>query len=103
MTTTIRFDPEALFQLDELDTWWRFNRRSAANQVTDEVERICAVLEETPDLGTPYPHETVADVRVMRLHKTPYRLYYKHDQDTDEIIVLALWSTMRKHGPPLGP
>ena len=101
MTARIRFHANALTQLDELDTWWRANRPTVPTQVTDEVERVVMMLKASPNLGTPYHHPVVPGVRVVRLRKTPYRLYYVHDQDEDQLVVLAVWSGMRGHGPPM--
>lgn len=99
MTAAVRFHPAALAQLEALDRWWRENRPAAAAQGTNEAERIIALLREAPGIGAPYPHASVPDVRVVRLTRTPYRLFYVHDASAGEVVVLALWSGLRGHGP----
>ena len=101
MTLAVRFHTTARAAIDNLDTWWREHRSAAASQVTDEVERITAMIAESPNIGTPYPHPVVSNVRVVRLQRTPYRLYYVHDAERDVIVVLTVWSAMRGHGPEL--
>ena len=101
MTATVRFHRTALAQLDEFNTWWRVHRSAAATQVTDEVDRIMTLLAESPNVGTPYLHEEVSGVRMVRLQRTPYRLYYVHDVERDVIVVVAVWSSMREAGPPI--
>ena len=101
MTVPVWFHPTALEQLESLDTWWREHRPAAAEQVTAEIERIVALLQETPSVGSPYQHAVVPGVRAVRLKRTPYRLYYVYDESAGEIVVLAVWSAMRGHGPPI--
>lgn len=51
MKIGIRVTPEADGQIAELDGWWRRHRTSAADQVTRELGRLWAALEDTPVMG----------------------------------------------------
>jgi plasmid stabilization system protein ParE len=89
--------------ISDLDGWWRENRPAAVSQVTDELERVLAFLADNPHAGRPYPHRRIPGVRKYRLQGTPYLVYYVPDIEAGELKVLALWSAMRKRGPPLKP
>lgn len=59
------------------------------------------VLAETPYIGSPYLRTPVPGVRRLLLKKTPYHVYYRVKEEASEVVVLSVWSTVRKHGPPL--
>ena len=101
MSVRVETLPEADALIDELDSWWRKNRPAAASQVLDEVNRTIALLSERPEIGVPYKRRGVKNVRWVRLHKTPYKLYYHYEPGGEVVSVLSVWSGMRRKGPPL--
>ncbi|OGQ78404.1 MAG: hypothetical protein A2289_25090 [Deltaproteobacteria bacterium RIFOXYA12_FULL_58_15] len=101
MTLRIRTTSAADEMISHLDAWWREHRTAVASQVTDELKRVCAILADNPNAGIPYRHRRIQGIRKYRLSKTPYYLYYVTHLEEGEIEVLALWSAVRKRGPPL--
>ena len=97
----VRVLPLADRLIAEIDAWWRENRPAARVQVTEQLAAAFDLLAHSPALGSLYPHPTIAGVRRYPLKSTPYQLYYVADEPAGELLVLALWSSMREHGPPL--
>ena len=40
-------------------------------------------------------------VRRIAMNKTPYHVYYRVNEKLNEVVIMAVWSAMRKRGPPL--
>jgi plasmid stabilization system protein ParE len=96
LRTTVTADEQAR----NADTWWRDNRREAPNLFREELEKARELLAVSPRLGVPYAHRTMVGVRRLVLPRTRYHLYYTFDPVENEILVLAVWSTLRG-APPL--
>jgi plasmid stabilization system protein ParE len=101
MKLRVRTTPDADDMITELDVWWSENRPAAPTLVIDELNRVLDLLSENPDAGRPHRHRRIRGLRKHRLQGTPYLVYYVPDFEAGELIVVALWSAMRKHGPPL--
>ena len=101
MTLRIEIEPQATAQLDELDLWWREHRPASRTSVLDEFERALGVLREQPGVGAPYTRGGARNVRWLRLRGTPYRLFYLHEPGSEVLSVVAVWSSVRRAGPPL--
>lgn len=93
--------PEAEAHIMQIGDWWRINRTAAPTLFRDELARVINVLAENPFLGVPYKRRGFVGLRRFRLQKTPYHIYYIPRVDEGELIVLAVWSAMRKRGPAL--
>lgn len=59
------------------------------------------LLAMAPDTGALHPHRRIPEVRRALLPRTRYHVYYVHDIERDEVVVLALWSALRRRAPPL--
>jgi plasmid stabilization system protein ParE len=101
MTLRVEIEPTAELQLLDLDAWWRECRPAARSRVTDEYARLLAMLAERPEVGAPYRHKDVRNVRWLRMKGTPYLVYYHHESGSDLVTIVAVWSGMRGEGPPL--
>jgi plasmid stabilization system protein ParE len=101
MKLRVDIEPAAELQLLDLDAWWREHRAGVGARVTEEYARIISVLSESPELGKSYAHRGAHNIRRMRMHGTPYRLYYHHERGTDVATIVAVWSGTREEGPPL--
>jgi plasmid stabilization system protein ParE len=101
MTYKVSVSPKARRLFIEANEWWVENRPAAPTLVTQETNRILAVLSDSPTIGGLYRRLKENDVRRMRLKKTPYHLYYLVNDEEREVLVLAIWSAMRNEGPPL--
>lgn len=85
----------------ELDAWWRVHRASAAS-LRALLQPAFEQLLAAPLVGKVYPHRRVPGARKLLVRGTPYAIYYRADLEREEITVLAVWSAMRRRGPPLG-
>ncbi len=85
----------------ELELWWSENRPAAETQVVTEYERIIEVLATEPHRGQLYNHRRVTGIRRMALKKAPYHAYYEVDDEAGVVMIIALWSSVTKKGPPL--
>jgi plasmid stabilization system protein ParE len=101
MTVRVKIEPEAFDQIDELDRCWREHRPAAASQVVDELARVVAALEQTPEIGALYRRRDIRNVRWLRLRKTPYLAYYEYEPGSDVVRIVAVWSGARGRGPEL--
>ena len=93
--------PDAEAQIAQIGAWWRENRTKAPTLFKDELERVVAVIAEAPNTGAPYRRRGIPGLRRYRLHKTPYHVYYVPRVEEGDLVVVAVWSSMRKRGPPI--
>ena len=93
--------PDAEAQIKEIGAWWRENRTAAPTLFKDELKRALDLIAERPHIGAPYKRRGIRDLRRYRLGKTPYQAYYVPRVDDGEVIVVAVWSSMRRRGPPI--
>jgi len=101
MNIRIVFTLDARAQLIELDAWWRQNRQAAASRVDDESTRLQTLMRANPEIGRIYQLRGYKHVRWLRLHATPYRLFYQHEPGSELITIVAFWSSAHPAGPPL--
>ena len=69
----VELSEEARAQPEQIDAWWRENRRAAPNLFSDELELALLSLEDTPTLGVRYAPRP--NVRRLLLRRTHYHLY----------------------------
>lgn len=84
--------------MQEIDAWWRQNRRAAPDLFAEELDRVLLLLEARPNLGTPYD-AGAKTVRRVLLRRSHYYLYFV--ERTDMLHVVAVWSVYRGRGPKL--
>ena len=92
----IRFTETASNHVDRERTWWLENR-DRRELFAAELEQAIEILAHLPGAGTPYSDSGIPDLRRVYLRKLGCHLYYTFD--ADEVIVRALWSARRAHGP----
>lgn len=102
MTLRVRFTPQAEAQAVRSIDWWRRNRPSAPELLADELDGCLALLKTAPDLGRPYCHRRVSGLRRVLLVETKHHLYYVHDEDAQQIVILPIWSAVRGRPPRIG-
>ncbi|MBK9260358.1 MAG: type II toxin-antitoxin system RelE/ParE family toxin [Polyangiaceae bacterium] len=101
MTIRLRTTAAADEAVEQIDSWWRANRLAAPDLFLEEFAAALALLVEAPDIGAPYPHRTISGVRRFYLTRTRYHVYYVHDTDAGEVVVLMVWSSVRGSAPAL--
>jgi plasmid stabilization system protein ParE len=92
----VRFTETARQHVDQEGSWWLENRHYQELFAT-ELENAGRILALLPGVGTSYLRSDVPGLRRFYLRKLACHLYYTFDDD--EVIVWALWSARREHGP----
>ena len=101
MKATVSVTPQAELQILETSAWWRANRSSAKDLFDDGIARPIALLSEAPDIGKRYTRTGIPGLRRTLLIGCRYHLYYVHDAAARNVIVLAVWSAVRRRGPSI--
>ena len=87
-------------QADEIDSWWRVNRRGAPRLFREELLAALVRIEAAPSAARPYGHEgQPSHLRRVLLPRSRYFVYF--EVEGDWITVLAVWHASRGKGPPL--
>lgn len=96
---SLRFALDAVDQLDAADSWWRANRDKAPDLLATEFSEAVELLRESPDVGANYANAALPNAKRYLLRRTRFHVYYlvRHEA----LVVVALWSAIRGHGPPL--
>ncbi len=95
----LSISPEARGQLFELMAWWDANRSAARVRVEDAFKLAVEDVAAHPMRGKRYPKRPV--YRTWYLKGTPYLLFYRFDEDANELRIEAVWGGARGDGPPL--
>lgn len=91
MTTT--FDPEALAEYQEAAQYSE-DRFGMGRQFVASVQAAIAAIEQDP---TRY-QAVGSDIRVFRMKRLPYYLFYHYDQASTAIIIYAVAHHKRRPG-----
>jgi plasmid stabilization system protein ParE len=102
MLNSVRTTAEADQQILIADEWWISNRSSVPDLFARELADAFDRLRRLPKLGRPYRVRGASGVRRLYMPATRYHVYYLHDPDAHEVVVLAVWSAVRGKEPPLG-
>jgi plasmid stabilization system protein ParE len=97
----IHLTPDAATQIADAESWWRANRLSAPDALTDELNRTLDDLDVFPDAGQPVPDAKLRGVRRIYIKRVHYHLYFRVTNDRRAIDILAFWHASRGAGPPL--
>lgn len=97
----LRFVPRARVQADEAERWWRSNRAAAPDLFASELDELLERVRLLPAAGSRYRNAALPDLRRCLMRQTGFHVYYVvRDED---LVVVAIWSGRRGHGPPLSP
>jgi len=96
----IRIVPAAQEQIREAVRWWRENRPAAPNAISQELRRAFRLLRAQSAIGARARNVGLESVRRILLARVPRHLYYRVNQDLDQIDVLAFWNA-RSGSKPL--
>ena len=95
--TDIAFTRQARKQVLFAESWWRENRRSAESLFRDELDKTVRLLASFPAIGRP----VAPGFRRWPLVKSKYHVYYVYEQDTDTVMIVAVWGAQRHDMPPM--
>ncbi len=76
---------EAEDEVLEASTFYSERSPRLGAEFTEEIERVLALLEAHPEIGTPVREE----LRRILLRRFPYRLLYRVEEDRVLVLVVA--------------
>jgi plasmid stabilization system protein ParE len=97
----IRLNSSADDDAIRVDDWWRQNRPEAPTLFIDELVAALELLRTSPAAGERYKKLKGHWVRRTLLEKTRQYVYHFANDEEGSVIVLAIWGTERRGGPPL--
>ena len=97
----LRLTPAAEASVAKASAWWRDNRSASPDLVEAEFAAACALLAEAPLGGRPAARRGIPGLRRVLPPATRHHLYYVFTAVTQEVVVLVLWSAIRRRGPRL--
>lgn len=102
MSARLAITLRAFAQLEAAHDWWLANRPAAPGLFERELGALLPRVVEHPRSGRPYPHPRVRGVRRVLMRRTRYHVFYRYQQRTDTVLILAVWGAQRGGPPPLG-
>jgi toxin ParE1/3/4 len=90
----IYFHPAASQELHEAALWYEDQSLQAGSWFVDEVHGAVEAIRTDPGRY----QRAVDEVRVFRLKRFPYRLYFAFDADRQDITIYALMHEKRHPG-----
>jgi plasmid stabilization system protein ParE len=92
-------DATAEEDIERVDAWWQ-EHAASRDLFRDELAHMFALLASSPQMGVPYRRRGIPGLRRVLLRATRYHVYYVFDGS--RVIVLSVWSAVRRRGPRLG-
>jgi plasmid stabilization system protein ParE len=99
--SVVRTTPEADAQALDVDRWWQGHRPAAPELFVRELRGAFDLLARAPAVGRRYRRTRVPGLRRILLPESRHHVYYVFDDDSDTVVVLAIWSAVRGRGPRL--
>ena len=99
MGLAIRIVGRAARQIAEAGAWWRENRPAAPEALEEELGRGLALIAQQPGVGAKARNAKLAGVRRIYLSRIRYYLYYRVQESSEAVEVLALWHASGGSGP----
>jgi len=99
MTARLVIDPVARAQARKADEWWRENRPKTVGLFATELQYAFGLIGDLSGAGVPVRSQ-ILGLRRFLMSATCYHIYYRYLEDSDEVVVLAIWSAVRRRGPP---
>jgi len=93
----VRFNQIAVSQADEIELWWRRNRRSAPSLFREELAAAVHLLSERPEVGELAEDVPVPGTRTITLRRTNYVVYYR--VLGEEVRITSVWHGRRGRAP----
>jgi plasmid stabilization system protein ParE len=85
-------------QILEIDAWWRANRDKSPDLFEEELALAFRMLSTAPGVGKRCSFAG-ATVRRVLLRATRNHVYYV--EETDRVLVVAVWGAVKGAGPDL--
>ena len=84
-------------QIEDIDRWWRANRRDAPSLFAEELGGVLDQLATHPHAGL--AHAPRPDVRKILMPRTRHHVYFVIRGA--RVLVICVWSAVRGELPPL--
>ena len=81
--------------------WWAEHRPASGDLFVDELDATLRLLGESPGAGTRWPTEVRPDLRRGLMPRSGNFVYYRVDEVTRTVHVLAIWGSSRGRRPRL--
>lgn len=101
VTLRVSIGDRAEAQARQIDRWWIANRPAARDLFHEEFLACVSLLRSSPDIGQPQRHRKLPGLRRVLLPSTRYHVYYVHNLEQEQVLILAVWSAIRRRKPPL--
>jgi len=95
----VRTTDHADLQILEIDAWWTANRDKAPLIFGEELETAFDLIGRHPSAGK-LQAIGIEGARRVPLGKTRFHVYYV--ENSDHVLVIAVWGGQRGWGPDLG-
>ncbi len=86
-------------QIRSTQRWWIRERPAAPDLFLKELEQALERLAEMPRSGAAYLATDPLTVRRVLLGRSRFHAYYSVDDDSQRVVVRAIWHSARGHGP----
>jgi len=93
--------PRAWRQVERQRKWWQANRDKALGLFVEELAEAEHHLMTLPEFGELWRVRRKRTIRRWLLPKTAQHLYYVHNREREEVLVLAMWDARRGREPKL--
>lgn len=94
--TRLRVSPEAEKELSEAAAWYERRRSGLGVELVALIDAAFEVIAAAP-LSFPL-WRSDRDYRKMVLNRFPYLVFFRHDANDDEVLVLAVAHSRRRPG-----
>ncbi len=97
----LRVGRRAQRQADKMEEWWVANRPAAPSLFTDELEETFQRICDMPGAGVHWPTPRRPNLRRILAPRTQNHVYFRVDDKTQTVHVLAVWGAPKGRGPRL--
>ncbi len=91
----------ALRQAEKEDAWWAENRPASPHLFAREYRDKLELIRTTPGAGVGWPTARRPALRRILMPKTQNHIYFRVDEASRTIHVLAVWGAPKGRGPKL--
>jgi plasmid stabilization system protein ParE len=95
----VKVTPRAEKEILKADAWWRKNRESAPEALSEELANALRLIAFQPHIGARATNAKLTGVHRIHLSRVHYHLYYRVRPDQAAIEILAFWHGRRREGP----
>jgi plasmid stabilization system protein ParE len=84
-----------------MDAWWAENRPAAPTLFARKFRDTLELIRTTPGAGIAWPTRRRPNLRRILMQRTENHIYFRVDEKTQTVHVLAVWGAPRGTTPKL--